>query len=60
MARMLGISDATVHRQLKDFQLQISHSFSTVDDNKERKKGTLFKCLVVMAILSTKTSKSYR
>ena len=33
MARMLGISDATVHRRLKDFNLQISHSFSTVDDN---------------------------
>ena len=33
MARMLGISDATVHRRLKDFNLQISHSFSTVVDN---------------------------
>ena len=33
MARMLVISDATVHRQLKDFNLPISHSFSTVDDN---------------------------
>ena len=33
MARMLGISDATVHRRLKDFNLQISHSFSTIDDN---------------------------
>ena len=33
MARMLGISDASVHRRLKDFHLQISHSFSTVDDN---------------------------
>ena len=30
---MLGISDATVHRRLKDFNLQIFHSFSTVDDN---------------------------
>ena len=33
MVRMLGISDATVHRRLKDFNLQTSHSFSTVDDN---------------------------
>ena len=33
MARMLDISDATVHRRLKDFNLQIPHSFSTVDDN---------------------------
>ena len=33
MARMLGISDATVHRRLKDFNHQISNSFSTVDDN---------------------------
>ena len=33
MARMLGISDATVHRRMKDFNLEISHSFSTIDDN---------------------------
>ena len=33
MARLLGISDATVHRRLKDFNLEISHSFSTIDDN---------------------------
>ena len=33
MARMLGISDATAHRRLKDFNLQISLSFSIVDNN---------------------------
>ena len=30
---MVAISDATVHRRLKDFNLQISHSLSNIDDN---------------------------
>ena len=33
MAHILGISDVMAHRWLKDFNLQISHLFSTVDDN---------------------------
>ena len=30
---MLGISDATPHRRLNDFNLEISYSFSTGYDN---------------------------
>ena len=33
MARMLSISQATLHRWLKDFNLEISHAFSTIGDD---------------------------
>ena len=33
MVRMLSISQATLHGQLKDFNLEISHSFSTNDND---------------------------
>ncbi|CAH3171348.1 unnamed protein product, partial [Porites lobata] len=33
MFRMLSISQATLHGQLKDFNLEISHSFSTIDND---------------------------
>ena len=33
MVRMLSISQATLHGQLKDFNLEISHSFSTIDSD---------------------------
>ena len=30
---MLSISQATLNRRLKDLNLEISHSFSTIDDD---------------------------
>ena len=33
MVHMLSISQATLHGQLKDFNLEISHSFSTIDND---------------------------
>ena len=33
MARMFDVSVATIHRQLKDFNMSISHSFSDIDNN---------------------------
>ena len=50
ISRMLLVSRWTIHRRVSEFGLTHLSRFSDITEKKEKRKGTLFKCLVVLAL----------
>ena len=50
ISRMLLVSRWTIHRRVSEFGLTHLSRFSDITEKEEKRKGTSFKCLVVLEL----------